>query len=395
MKKILILLTIATSLFSCEEGLIETYNFKDSSGIELSKEQGGNYITATALVQDIMEGKALGWEKHPLFGYAKDHPESKYKIQLSLNSDKQELAIESLKSENEYETKSIVSLNPSTGLVEAYASLNKNNISPESTEGFQMGSMVYPFIYAAGFAHQAIDPCFYFEDKQYCVQLEETQFCYADYNPTYKQILVSEGLRKGKRNISGAIQQRVSFESTARFAYEAGLTIKNEPITGLAAGGLNTTLIKMVSAYAPLINNGIGGLPVLFTKVEDQTGKVIYDIESTSTQKTIMTPSTAYAVFQTKNHPVLNSFYTQQMKNHAWNIQLSEKQVVGVYIGTENPKKPVLNGRKASEPIIAKYCESSKKEFSKKVSVPEGYMYPIECPEPEQITEDLEAIDLI
>ncbi len=393
MARFLILMATAGLFISCSQGLNETYNFQNSSGIDITKEQKDNYVTATALVQSIFEGKALGWEKHPLFGYAKDHPESKFKIQLSLDSEKQKLALESLKNDEKHTTKSLVSLNPNTGLVEAYASINESRVSKESMEGYKMGSMVYPFIYGAGFAHQAIDPCFYFEDKDYCVQLEDKQFCYSENAPTYQQILVSDGIKNRKRNIAGAIQQRMSFESTARYAYEVGLTIKNEPLAALAAGGLNSTLIKMVSAYAPLVNNGVGGLPILFTTVEDETGKVIFDIQENPTLKTVMTPSTAYALLQTKNHPITNSFYTQQMKHHAWNIQLSKEQVIGVYIGVKVPKKQMMNGRKATEAVTNKFCELSKDEFSKKISAPDSYMYPLECPEREMIVNDTELTD--
>lgn len=118
---------------------------------------------------------------------------------------------------------------------------------------------------------------------------------------------------KGAQTIKSAIAQsmniiavKVITDITPQLGYEYlknfGITTLDENkdvVQSLALGGITygVTNLELCAAYATIANGGTYNKPVLYTKVEDSSGKILLD-NSTISQRTVIKPTTAYYLTQ-------------------------------------------------------------------------------------------------
>ena len=99
-------------------------------------------------------------------------------------------------------------------------------------------------------------------------------------------------------------------EVAVEFCKKLGFPDFTEEGLSLALGGLQNGVspADMAGAYAMIANDGVYQTPIYYTKVEDATGKVVY--EPTQEKTDVMTPQNAYIVQDILKQPVISGTAT-------------------------------------------------------------------------------------
>ena len=104
---------------------------------------------------------------------------------------------------------------------------------------------------------------------------------------TLRQALVVSSNRAAAQ-----LMQQVGLSSTLYTARRLGIESDLPQVPSLALGTGEVTLLEMVSAYGAFANEGMWTRPILITRVEDQTGEVIYT--APFDQRRALSPGAAY-----------------------------------------------------------------------------------------------------
>ena len=84
------------------------------------------------------------------------------------------------------------------------------------------------------------------------------------------------GIEQSRNLMTIRIAQEVSMETVGGYAERFGVYDKLQPVLANALGAQETTLFKMVAAYAMFANGGERVEPTLVDRVQDRYGKTIY-----------------------------------------------------------------------------------------------------------------------
>ncbi len=167
----------------------------------------------------------------------------------------------------------------------------------------------------------------------------------------------------------------------------------------MALGAGETTLLKMVTAYAMIDNGGKRVEPTLIDRIQDRYGRTIYrhdkrdcagctdlewkegipEPELLDVREQVMSPYTAYQITSMMEgviqrgtgkkllpvgKPVAGKTGTSNEERDAWFIGYTPDLVVGAYVGYDNPK-PMGRGRTGGEltaPIVADFMRMALKD---------------------------------
>jgi penicillin-binding protein 1A len=261
----------------------------------------------------------------------------------------------------------------------------------------QPGSTIKPFVYAAAL-DSGMTPASIIIDGPFCV--------YQNANLGQKCFKNFEGGGSGPHTMRWGVEQSRNL-MTVRTAAQIGMprvikTISEmgignyQPYLSFALGAGETTVERMVNAYAVLANHGRSLTPKLMDYVQDRNGKVIWPANwracqacdrpdwdgrpmprFTATGKQLMNPMTAYQVvhiaegvvqrgtavrLRDMNRPLFGKTGTTTGPTNVWFIGGTPDIVAGLYIGYDQPRN--LGGyaqgstiavpiwRQAMEPII-------------------------------------------
>jgi penicillin-binding protein 1A len=91
-----------------------------------------------------------------------------------------------------------------------------------------------------------------------------------------RQMTAREGLIFSKNTITAQVMQRVGPEKTVDFAQRTGVrSSKLDPVPSLALGTSPASLMEMATAYGTIASGGEYRKPILVTRVEDSSGRVL------------------------------------------------------------------------------------------------------------------------
>lgn len=263
----------------------------------------------------------------------------------------------------------------------------------------QPGSTIKPFVYAAALDH-GMTPASIIVDGPFCVfqSVRLGQKCFRNFS----------GKNAGPQTMRWGVEQSRNL-MTVRTASQTGMdkvvkTFKTmgigdyTPYLSFALGAGETTVERMVNAYAMLANHGRQLTPKVMDFVQDRRGKVIWPEKWKPCEgcnmadwdgkpmprfrpsgKQLMNPMTAYQVvhigegvitrgtaqrLRDMNRPLFGKTGTTNGPTNAWFIGGSPDLVAGVYIGYDQPRP--LGGyvqggntaapiwRQAVEPVLEK-----------------------------------------
>ena len=140
----------------------------------------------------------------------------------------------------------------------------------------QPGSSFKPFVYAAALDN-GFTPGTIVVDAP--IEVETAQGLWTPKNASnkfYGPTPVRTGIEQSRNLMTVRIAQEIGMETVARYAERFGVYDPMRPFLANSLGAQETTLFKMVAAYAMFANGGERVEPTLVDRVQDRFGRTIY-----------------------------------------------------------------------------------------------------------------------
>lgn len=274
----------------------------------------------------------------------------------------------------------------------------------------QPGSTIKPFVYATGLDN-GMTPATIVVDGSFCVYQGSIlgNKCFRNFN--------NEG--GGSHTMRWGLEQSRNL-MTVRIANDAGMdkvvgTIKRvgignyEPYLSMALGAGDTTVMRMVNAYAALANQGRQHQPTLIDYVQDRDGKVIWRADKRrcdacnmaqwdgkpmprlrTTGRQVIDARTAFQVvhmlqgvvvrgtavsLRDLGLPLFGKTGTTSGPTNVWFVGGTPEIIAGVYLGYDQPRSlgGYAQGGRIAAPIFKQFVQATRNQWSSvPFSVPPG-----------------------
>jgi len=183
-----------------------------------------------------------------------------------------------------------VAVDPTSGDIKAWVGsrdFNLDQYDHVARAQRQPGSTFKPFVYGAAIEH-GMSPEKNFVDKvvQYRAA-DGTVWRPQDISaPTGQLMSARQALIASKNTVTAQVMQEVGPARVSDFARRAGVRQSRlAEVPSLALGTSPTTLLEMAAGYATIANSGEYRPPVMVTRVEDDSGKVLVEFSSAGKQE--------------------------------------------------------------------------------------------------------------
>ncbi len=309
----------------------------------------------------------------------------------------------------------IVALDPHTGRILAMGggySFAKSEFNRVTQAQRQPGSAIKPFIYASAL-DQGYTPVSIVLDAPFVI--EQTGGDQDFWKPKnyggryYGPSTLRLGLENSRNLMTIRLAEQIGMDKISNYIERFEIMERVPPVLSIALGAGETTLLKLSSAYASLVNGGKKVTPVLIDRIQDRYGKTIYKYDRRpcnacnqlqwanasppvlpDIKQQILSPQTAYQIVsmlegaiergtgrsvRAVGKTVAGKTGTTNDSRDAWFIGFSPDLVVGVYIGFDN-NQPLGNretGGRAAAPIFKDFMkEVLKREADTPFRIPPG-----------------------
>jgi penicillin-binding protein 1A len=266
----------------------------------------------------------------------------------------------------------------------------------------QPGSTIKPFVYATGLDN-GLTPASLVLDGQFCVYqgARYGQKCFRNFGGAggAGDKPMRWGLEQSRNLMTVRIANDSGIERVVKTFKDVGIG-EHEPYLSSALGAGDTTVLKMVNAYAALANNGIQYEPTVIDYVQDRNGKVIWkadkrrcvacDMDEWDGKpmprldrrgKQVMDPRTAFqtvhmlqgvvirgtaTILRDLKLPLFGKTGTTTGPTNVWFVGGSQKYVAGVYLGFDQPRNMggYAQGGTYAAPVVKKLIEQTKSRWS-------------------------------
>jgi penicillin-binding protein 1A len=235
----------------------------------------------------------------------------------------------------------------------------------------QPGSSFKPFVYAAAL-DSGFTPATIVVDAPIEVNTPEGLWKPKNAsNKFYGPAPLRTGIEQSRNLMTVRIAQEIGMETVARYAEAFGVYDPMQPLIANSLGAQETTLFKMVAAYAMFANGGERVEPTLVDRVQDRFGRTIYRHDQRrcedcrlasldpgaipqilSDRERVMDPVTAYQLTSMMQGviqrgtgrgiqlpvPIAGKTGTTNDAKDVWFIGYSSNLVAGCYIGYDQPQ---------------------------------------------------------
>ncbi|MBM3613319.1 MAG: penicillin-binding protein, partial [Alphaproteobacteria bacterium] len=235
----------------------------------------------------------------------------------------------------------------------------------------QPGSAFKPFVYAAAL-DQGFTPANIVIDAP--IEIDTPEGLWTPKNSSdkfYGPVPLRTGIEQSRNLMTIRLAQETGMETVARYAEAFGVYDRMDPFLANSLGAGETTLWRMVAAYAMFANGGQRLAPTLVDRVQDRRGRTVYrhdrriclDCEAevlpegagprlmTSRQR-VMDAVTAYQLTMMMEGviqrgtarmiklpvPVAGKTGTTNDNKDAWFVGYTSTLVAGCYIGFDTPR---------------------------------------------------------
>ncbi len=235
----------------------------------------------------------------------------------------------------------------------------------------QPGSAFKPFVYAAAL-DQGFTPANIVIDAP--IEIDTPEGLWTPKNASdkfYGPVPLRTGIEQSRNLMTIRLAQETGMETVARYAEAFGVYDRMDPFLANSLGAGETTLWRMVAAYAMFANGGQRVEPTLVDRVQDRRGRTVYrhdrrlclDCEAevlpdgagprlmTSRQR-VMDAVTAYQLTSMMEGviqrgtarmiklpvPVAGKTGTTNDNKDAWFVGYTSTLVAGCYIGFDTPR---------------------------------------------------------
>jgi penicillin-binding protein 1A len=203
------------------------------------------------------------------------------------------------------------------------------------------------------------------------------------------------GIEHSRNVMTVRLAQDIGMPLIAEYAKRFGVYDSLPPYLSFALGAGETTLLRMVTAYAMIDNGGRRVKPTLIDRIQDRYGHTVYrhdqrecigcDATKWANQpepslidrrEQVLDPMTAYqitsimegvvqrgtaTVVRSLNRPVAGKTGTTNDYKDAWFIGFTPDIVCGVYIGFDKPKSlgRGMTGGRVSAPVVRDFLKAA------------------------------------
>ena len=264
----------------------------------------------------------------------------------------------------------------------------------------QPGSTIKPFVYATGL-DQGMTPATMVPDQTYCYYQGANlgEKCFRNFGGGGGgEHTMRWGLEQSRNLMTVHIAMDAGMENVTRTFERVGIgKYDNYPAFALGAG--ETTVLKMVNAYASLVNHGVQHNPTLIDYVQDRRGKVIWRADTRACTgcnmgqwdgkamprlreqgKQVLDARTAYqvthmlegvvqrgtaTVLRDLGMPLFGKTGTTTGPTDVWFVGGSPDIVGGVYIGYDQPRSlgGYAQGGRIAAPIFEQFARAAIKDM--------------------------------
>lgn len=261
----------------------------------------------------------------------------------------------------------------------------------------QPGSSFKPFVYAAAL-DSGFTPATIVVDAP--IELDTPQGLWRPKNASnkfYGPTPLRTGIEQSRNLMTVRIAQEIGMETVAGYAERFGVYDRMQAFLSNSLGSQETTLYRMVAAYAMFANGGERVEPTLVDRVQDRYGKSVYRHDPrvcedcaapvlpageaphlASTRERVMDPITAYQLTSMMEGvvkrgtarginlpvPVAGKTGTTNDAKDVWFTGYTSNIAAGCYIGYDNPR--TLGGKASGGGLCGPVFESFMRAAVKK-----------------------------
>jgi penicillin-binding protein 1A len=175
----------------------------------------------------------------------------------------------------------IVALDPHTGRVLAMSggfSYQRSQFNRVVQARRQPGSAFKPFVYLAalekGFTPSSLilDAPFVIDQGPGLPKWRPANYTKKFYGPSTMRL----GLEKSRNLMTVRLAQTIGIDAISEYAERFGIVKELPKQLSMALGAGETTLLKLTTAYAMLVNGGKKIVPTLIDRIQDRHGKTVF-----------------------------------------------------------------------------------------------------------------------
>ncbi len=287
----------------------------------------------------------------------------------------------------------LIALDPHTGRVLAMVggfSFDDSEFNRAIQAYRQPGSAFKPIVYLAGLdsgftpSTLILDAPFVIDQGQGQGKWKPANYTRRFYGPTPMRV----GIEKSRNLMTVRLAQTIGMEKVADYATRLGVVDGMPEVLAMALGAGETTLVRLTTAYAMLVNGGRRITPALIDRVQDRNGNTIYRHDQRACpdcrgvpwqgqaaprlpdeREQVADPASAYQVVSmlqgvvergtgrrvaSVGKPLAGKTGTTNESQDAWFIGFSPDLAVGVFTGFDEPRTlgPKETGSSVAAPIF-------------------------------------------
>ncbi len=262
----------------------------------------------------------------------------------------------------------------------------------------QPGSSFKPFVYAAAL-DSGFTPATIIVDAP--IEIETPQGLWTPKNASnkyYGPTPMRTGIEQSRNLMTIRIAQEIGMDTVAGYAERFGVYDRLQPLLANSLGAQETTLFKMVAAYAMFANGGERVEPTLVDRVQDRFGHTVYrhdkrqcedcaadtlpagkEVTIDSNRERVMDAITAYQLTSMMQGvilrgsgsgvhlpvPVAGKTGTTNDAKDVWFIGFTSNLVAGCYMGYDQPRTlgPGAFGGTLCVPIFQEFMKEAIKTY--------------------------------
>jgi penicillin-binding protein 1A len=242
----------------------------------------------------------------------------------------------------------------------------------------QAGSAFKPFVYASALAQGVTIPTPLLGPG---AGDYESGYVPADHVNDSISIDLRQGFKVSSNRAAVVVGERAGVNEVVRTAHAMGIHTPINPYPSTFLGAADVVPIEMVAAYAPFANGGMSVEPRLIQRVEDPSGRVVWQAPMKSAA--VLSPETAFLTLSLMQDvvdhgtgysaraaglpwtvPAAGKTGTTNEAADVWFVGATPDLVAGVWMGFDQPKRILVGatGGKLAAPVwgrvLAKYYQS-------------------------------------
>ena len=252
----------------------------------------------------------------------------------------------------------------------------------------QAGSTFKPFAYVAAL-ESGMAPCDEYTDKPVRIEFTNNKGEHevwepknADWTFSHRDLSLRHAMARSLNTVTAQITQDVGWDKVVEMAHLCGIDSKLEAVPSVGLGSNDVSVLEMVRGYSTFMNEGKRTEPVLVSRIEDQTGRVLATFETETRQA--ITPENALLMTYMLRGTIEESGGTSQAlwewdlfrENNqiggktgtssdyvdGWYMGITKDLVAGVWVGCDEQSIHFKNsatgeGSKTALPIYALFME--------------------------------------